>query len=70
MTDSVRSYTPREVAALFNVHVRSVSRWADKGELAFFRTPGRERRYYADPIDARLRNGEQTDDDVHREVRD
>lgn len=60
MTDSVRSYTPRQVARLFNVHVRSVRRWATSGKLRYFTTPGGARRYYADEIDAQVqvRNGE------------
>lgn len=57
MTDNTRSYTPKEVAQIFNVHPRSVSRWADRGKLAFYRTPGGERRYYADPIDEMVKNG-------------
>lgn len=40
---------------MFNVHVRSVTRWAARGRLSFFRTPGGHRRYYADPIDAMIR---------------
>lgn len=53
--EDVRSYTPQEVANMFNVHVRSVSRWAARGKLGFFRTPGGRRRYYADPIDQMIR---------------
>lgn len=56
MPEDVRTYTPQEVANLFNVHVRSVSRWAARGKLQFFRTPGGHRRYYADPIDALIEN--------------
>ena len=59
MTDSVRSYTPGEVARLFNVHPRSVRRWAVAGKLRYFTTPGNARRYYADDVDAMIRNGEQ-----------
>jgi excisionase family DNA binding protein len=59
MPEDVRSYTPQEVAELFNVHVRSVSRWAARGKLDYFRTPGGHRRYYADPIDAMIENGDQ-----------
>lgn len=61
MTDDTRSYSPSEVAEKFNVHVRSVARWADKGKLTFFRTPGGERRYYADAIDKMIANGRPTD---------
>jgi excisionase family DNA binding protein len=59
MPEDVRSYTPQEVADLFNVHVRSVSRWAERGKLDYFRTPGGHRRYYADPIDTMIENGDQ-----------
>jgi excisionase family DNA binding protein len=55
--EEVRSYTPKEVADLFNVHVRSVTRWAGKGKLEYFRTPGGHRRYYADQVDAMIRGG-------------
>lgn len=57
--EEVRSYTPKEVADLFNVHVRSVTRWAARGKLEFFRTPGGHRRYYADQVDAMIRGGNQ-----------
>lgn len=60
MPQDVRSYTPRQVATLFNVHVRSVSRWAAKGKLRFFRTPGGERRYYADEIDTMIKDGDES----------
>lgn len=59
MPEDVRSYTPQEVARLFNVHPRSVTRWAARGKLRFFRTPGGHRRYYADDIDARIKNGDE-----------
>ncbi len=64
MPEDVRSYTPRQVARMFNVHVRSVSRWADKGKLTYFRTPGNERRYYAEPIDKMIENGDEPDGQV------
>lgn len=59
MPKDVRSYTPQQVATKFNVHVRSVSRWAARGKLPFFRTPGGHRRYYADQIDDLIENGDQ-----------
>jgi excisionase family DNA binding protein len=54
--EDVRSYTPQEVARMFKVHVRSVARWAARGKVGYFRTPGGHRRYYADEIDARIEN--------------
>lgn len=39
-----------EVAAMFEVHPKTVARWARAGRLAFFLTPGGRRRYYATPI--------------------
>lgn len=54
----VRSYKPGQVASLFNVHVRSVRRWAAAGKLPYFTTPGGARRYYADEIDRMIENGE------------
>ena len=36
---------PAEVAALFRVDVKTVTRWARKGSLTSFRTPGGHRRY-------------------------
>lgn len=57
--EDVRSYTPAEVAARFNVHPRSVTRWAARGKLRSFRTPGGHRRYYADEIDTMIENGDE-----------
>ena len=37
--------TPAEVAALFRVDPRSVTRWAKQGRLTCIRTPGGHRRY-------------------------
>jgi excisionase family DNA binding protein len=37
--------TPGEVAALFRVDPRTVTRWAKIGKLPFVRTPGGHRRY-------------------------
>lgn len=38
-------FTPREVAAMFNVTSKTVTRWADSGLLLSFRTPGSHRRF-------------------------
>lgn len=37
--------TPSEVAALFRVDVKTVSRWAAEGRLPYIRTLGGHRRY-------------------------
>lgn len=61
MTDAPelpRAYTPAEVATLFKVDTRSVRRWAVRGKLSFFSTPGGARRYYADEIDRMIKDGE------------
>jgi predicted site-specific integrase-resolvase len=43
---------PEEVAAVFRVDPKTVSRWGRVGRLATFRTPGGRRRYYRDQVDA------------------
>lgn len=58
MTDDVISaphelLTPGEVAQIFKVDPKTVSRWAKAGKLTSIRTLGGHRRYYADEI-ARL----------------
>lgn len=46
--------TPGEVAALFHVDPKTVTRWANAGELSPVRTPGGHRRYRAAEIRALL----------------
>ena len=46
MTDAHdRLLTPGEVAALFRVDPKTVTRWADEGRLSSVRTLGGHRRY-------------------------
>jgi excisionase family DNA binding protein len=45
-------YTGGQVAALLNVHPSTVARWADEGKIPSFRTPGGQRRYPRDAVDA------------------
>ena len=46
MTEShERLLTPREVAGLFRVDPKTVTRWADEGRLSSVRTLGGHRRY-------------------------
>ena len=40
-----RLLTPREVADLFRVDPKTVTRWADEGRLSSIRTLGGHRRY-------------------------
>lgn len=48
--------TPAEVAALFRVDPKTVSRWANSGKLSSIRTLGGHRRYRASEV-TRLRQG-------------
>jgi excisionase family DNA binding protein len=49
--------TPAQVAALFAVDAKTVSRWADAGRLPSFRTLGGHRRFRRDDVLAALRGG-------------
>ena len=42
--------TPREVAELFGVDPKTVTRWADAGKLTAVRTLGGHRRYRQDEV--------------------
>lgn len=44
--------TCSEVAELFRVDAKTVARWASRGLLPSFRTPGGHRRFRADDIRA------------------
>jgi excisionase family DNA binding protein len=46
--------TPGEVAALFGVDPRTVTRWAKAGHITFIRTPGGHRRYRWSQLEAIL----------------
>lgn len=46
--------TPSEVAALFGVDTKTVSRWARAGRLTAVRTPGGHRRFLEDEVRERL----------------
>lgn len=43
---------PGEVALLFNVDPRTVSRWAEENKLMYVRTPGGQRRYIRAEVEA------------------
>ena len=42
--------TPSEVASLFRVDAKTVTRWAQEGKLPFVRTLGGHRRYPRDEV--------------------
>lgn len=46
--------TPSEVAAMFRVDTRTVTRWAKAGKLPYIRTIGGHRRFHRHAIDAHL----------------
>ena len=46
--------TPAEVAALFRVDPKTVTRWADSGKLTAIRTLGGHRRYMRSEVEALL----------------
>ena len=54
-----RLLTPSEVAALFRVDPKTVSRWAQTGQLPCIRTLGGHRRFPASEV-YRLLNAEST----------
>ena len=54
--ESEKLLTPAEVAALFRVDPKTVSRWAAKGEIPSIKTPGGHRRFKESEI-LRIING-------------
>jgi excisionase family DNA binding protein len=42
--------TRAEIAILFRVHPKTVTRWAKTGHLRTIRTPGGHRRYYEEDV--------------------
>lgn len=50
-----RLLLPREVAQLFRVDPKTVTRWAKEGKMTSIRTAGGHRRYLKREIDAMLR---------------
>jgi len=53
-SESDQLLTPSEVAALFRVDPKTVTRWAKAGKLASIRTLGGHRRYRASEVYALL----------------
>lgn len=54
-------YTPAEVAALFRVDSKTVTRWAAAGRIASIRTPGGHRRFRRAEVDRLLREEERSE---------
>jgi excisionase family DNA binding protein len=55
-SDAESLLTPAEVAALFRVDPKTVTRWAKAGKLTSIRTLGGHRRYREDEVRALLDN--------------
>src|SRR5438874_8690733 len=53
-----RLLTPGEVASLFRVDPKTVTRWAAAGRISSIRTPGGHRRFRESEVRALLRGGE------------
>jgi excisionase family DNA binding protein len=53
-TDTEHLLTPAEVAALFRVDPKTVTRWAKAGKLTSIRTLGGHRRYRSSEVHALL----------------
>lgn len=51
--------TPAEVAAMFRVNPKTVTRWARAGKISAIRTLGGHRRFRKSEIDARLKEVEE-----------
>lgn len=56
LTEAHELLTPAEVAALFRVDPKTVTRWAKAGKLTSIRTLGGHRRYRAAEVRALLEN--------------
>lgn len=52
-----------EVARLFRVDPRTVTRWANTGRIRYFRTMGGHRRFYRADIERQLNNSDSRNDD-------
>jgi len=61
--NSERLLTPGEVAALFRVDPKTVTRWAASGRISSIRTPGGHRRFRESEVRALLRGEPQATPD-------
>ena len=59
-----RLLTPGEVAALFRVDPKTVTRWAASGRISSIRTPGGHRRFRESEVRALLRGEAGTGQDA------
>jgi len=55
--DSDDLLTPGEVATLFRVNPKTVTRWAQTGKISTVRTLGGHRRFRRNEVEARLARG-------------
>ena len=55
--ETERMMTATEVAAIFRVDPKTVTRWANEGRLDYIRTPGGHRRFLASTVRALLPTG-------------
>jgi excisionase family DNA binding protein len=62
-----RLLTPGEVAALFRVDPKTVTRWAASGRISSIRTPGGHRRFRESEVRALLRGEAGTGKDENPE---
>ena len=60
-----RLLTPGEVAALFRVDPKTVTRWAASGRITSIRTPGGHRRFRESEVRALLRGDSEPSPQVH-----
>jgi excisionase family DNA binding protein len=60
-----RLLTPGEVAALFRVDPKTVTRWAASGRITSIRTPGGHRRFRESEVRALLRGDSEASSEGH-----
>jgi excisionase family DNA binding protein len=60
-----RLLTPGEVAALFRVDPKTVTRWAASGRITSIRTPGGHRRFRESEVRALLRGDSDVSPEGH-----
>ena len=60
-----RLLTPGEVAALFRVDPKTVTRWAASGRITSIRTPGGHRRFRESEVRALLRGDNEASPEGH-----
>jgi excisionase family DNA binding protein len=63
-----RLLTPGEVAALFRVDPKTVTRWASAGRISSIRTPGGHRRFREAEIRALLEDNSTTSQEAPRDI--